>query len=332
LTVPTQIGNSFGAFTGTASDDRGLKLVTYKIGTGAPANAAGTSNWNFTPAFGTGTQTLTITVEDQAGNTASTQVDITYQRLAVFVRKEAGGTGDGSSWQNAYKELAPLLKGDRDFESGTQFWVAEGAYSAADENGFILRPNSSVYGGFASEGTDRSLAVRNTSLNISTLNAQVSGSGRVVSNLFERPGLPVITFIAAQLSDANKITLNKIRADGKSYNMGIYLPGTVKLEMVDCAFTSNTVYEGFLYLVGDAYARVKNTDFNFNKVGSGSGTINIGGGSVCASGSTRIAGYNSDDVSVGAWGGTFSRESSVTIDTKTIGGTSTVVGACPAPF
>jgi hypothetical protein len=124
-------------------------------------------------------------------------------------------------------------------------------------------------------------------------------------------------FIGAYISDAKKMTFNKIRADSKSFNMGIFLPGESKVEIVDCIFTSNTVYEGFVYLNSDTYVRVKNTNFNWNTVGSGGGSINIGGGSVCASDKTHVAGINTDG--------------SVTFGTP-IAGSSTKVGSCPAPF
>ncbi len=169
LTTPAQIINTIKPFTGTASDDRNLLSVQFQVGTAAFVSASGTNNWSFTPTLVEGTQTLNIRAEDAAGNQTTVSMQITYQPKVIFVRKGATGTGDGSSWADAYPELGSVLIGETVFPGISQIWVSEGTYSFATNGSFIFKSNISINGGFAGEGSDRNLESRDLVNNISVL-------------------------------------------------------------------------------------------------------------------------------------------------------------------
>ncbi len=66
----------------------------------------------------------------------------------IFVRAEAEGANDGTSWENAYADLQGALGGA---EPGNVIWVAAGTYRPGDTRAatFHLLDDVTVYGGFA---------------------------------------------------------------------------------------------------------------------------------------------------------------------------------------
>ncbi|HEX4122100.1 MAG TPA: right-handed parallel beta-helix repeat-containing protein, partial [Verrucomicrobiae bacterium] len=86
-----------------------------------------------------------------------TPPSIYYVNAAV-----TGGAGNGSSWANAFSDLAAAIS---NAPSCSQLWVARGRYSALSAGGvFSLKPGVGIYGGFA--GTETNLTQRNLSLNL----------------------------------------------------------------------------------------------------------------------------------------------------------------------
>lgn len=77
----------------------------------------------------------------------------------LFVDGTAEGTGNGTSWQDAYVELPPALAAA---SSGDQVWVAAGTYLPSEiahpVPSFVLSQGVELYGGF--DGTESTLAER----------------------------------------------------------------------------------------------------------------------------------------------------------------------------
>jgi hypothetical protein len=91
----------------------------------------------------------------------------------------AGGTGDGSSWANAYTDFSDAVT---TATAGSQLWVAEGTYS--ESLGVIgLVSDVGIYGGFEGSGgaEETLLSERDAGMNITTIDfnnfARISGSG-----------------------------------------------------------------------------------------------------------------------------------------------------------
>jgi len=116
----------------------------------------------------------------------------------AYVKK--GGSGNGSSWENAVSELADALKAAKTNTAIKEIWVAKGTYkpmySAEDtkfgtnqgrDNSFFLVVGVKVYGGFA--GTETTLAQRDLSItaNSTTLSGDfnnddiITGKGQSLS-------------------------------------------------------------------------------------------------------------------------------------------------------
>lgn len=71
----------------------------------------------------------------------------------VYVKHDATGANDGSSWANAYTELTDAINNT---QAGSQLWVAAGTYNPGIY--ILLNKNLEIYGGF--NGTETSLNQR----------------------------------------------------------------------------------------------------------------------------------------------------------------------------
>ena len=103
----------------------------------------------------------------------------------IYVKYNATGSNNGSSWTNAYTSLD---SGITNAVSGTsdQVWVAAGTYYPAIEVGgtgslykaFVMKKGIPIYGGF--NGTETGLTERNYTTNVVLLNG--SGCYHVINN------------------------------------------------------------------------------------------------------------------------------------------------------
>lgn len=82
----------------------------------------------------------------------------------VFYVK-SGANGDGSSWSKAFGNIQQAV--DSAAKIGADVWVAKGVYKSESSAVVTLKPNVSLYGGFA--GTETSLAARDTAKNPTVL-------------------------------------------------------------------------------------------------------------------------------------------------------------------
>jgi predicted outer membrane repeat protein len=114
-----------------------------------------------------------------------TSVTGIYRDKIIYVRHNASGNGNGTSWENAYTTLQPALVAARE---GQEIWVASGVYvptqpTAAEEPRtatFQLKDGVALYGGFA--GTETSRQQRNWEANITVLSGDLSGDDTTDGN------------------------------------------------------------------------------------------------------------------------------------------------------
>jgi len=118
---------------------------------------------------------ITIQATDSGGLTFQQAFTITIDAGGgvLYVRQGATGSGNGSSWANAFTDLAPALAVAN---AGTQVWVAGGTYrptAGTDPTKSLTIPAGvAVYGGFA--GTEAALA-RTWPSHLTTLTGVISG-------------------------------------------------------------------------------------------------------------------------------------------------------------
>jgi hypothetical protein len=108
----------------------------------------------------------------------------------VYVDADAAGSGDGTSWSDAFVELRDALAMCQTCGSITEIWVAEGEYKPTGSSDryatFQLLDGVSIYGGF--NGTETMLSERDPeayptilSGNIGSLGSQLDNSYHVVN-------------------------------------------------------------------------------------------------------------------------------------------------------
>lgn len=89
----------------------------------------------------------------------------------VFVDADAAGTGDGSSWANAYTNLNDALLAA---PAGSSVWIAEGTYTTPDSVSFFIDKELTVLGGFF--GTETAASAANPALYPTILSGDVAGN------------------------------------------------------------------------------------------------------------------------------------------------------------
>lgn len=128
--------------------------------------------------LGAGTYNLQIRVQGTDCFIAYTQNQVTFNEICclaaddvVYVKKDATGNNDGTSWADAFTELQPAIN---EVCGGAAIWVAAGTYQPTeipfdqDDNDerlktFHLRSDVQIYGGFM--GMETMLAERNPATN-----------------------------------------------------------------------------------------------------------------------------------------------------------------------
>ncbi|GHT02240.1 hypothetical protein AGMMS49525_05420 [Bacteroidia bacterium] len=126
------------------------------------------------PCVNTGSNAANSTLTDLAGipRVSNSSIDMgAYEALLptpdaagiVYVTETGNGTGDGSSWNDAFADLATPLLAAQSNTAITQIWVAAGTYKpqykagngATDrDRAFVLVPDVKIYGGFAGNETN----------------------------------------------------------------------------------------------------------------------------------------------------------------------------------
>ena len=134
-----------------------------------------------------------------------------------YVKANATGTNNGSSWANAFTSLQSALAVAA---SGDEVWVAAGTYkphASSRSTSFVIPSGLKVYGGFA--GNESTLASRNMTLinttNQTTLSGDLSGNDAGLNNRSEN-SYRVVTFLNA----VSTTTLDGFRILGGNNTLG----------------------------------------------------------------------------------------------------------------
>lgn len=127
-----------------------------------------------TPIVSASGQPGAVMVTFSSNGAENIEIELENWTNIIYVRQ--GGTGNGNTWDNATGDLQTAI----DNEVIDQVWVAKGTYSPT-ENGFIMRNNVTILGGFPDYGNPN-IDERDWVTNVTTLDGE--DTKRVISNVF----------------------------------------------------------------------------------------------------------------------------------------------------
>ncbi|WP_346237617.1 choice-of-anchor Q domain-containing protein [Niabella insulamsoli] len=141
----------------------------------------------------------------------------------IYVNESAIGANNGSSWTDAYQNLATALSAANASPAITEVWVAGGTYYPSTTNNRddffnIKRNNLQLYGGFA--GNETSLSQRVLGSNPTILSGDIGTSGSFTDNSYH------IMVIELEPADAQPID-NTLIVDGFRFSDGNANSGSV---------------------------------------------------------------------------------------------------------
>lgn len=242
------------------------------------------------PAINTGSNTLWIATglsADYAGNTRPFRGTVDMGALecqfspflntpAIFVKKTASGTNDGTSWINAYTTLQNAL----DNQCGNlDIWVAAGTYlpttDASDNNApglnqlktFHLKKDMKIYGGFL--GDETLLSQRDWKLHETILSGDFSGDD-VVSGYGSTLAIANNSENAFHVLITAKLTNNSL-IEGFTIRGGSYVSG---VGFINYASKDYIIQEGAGMYNIESSPTIKNVIFAGNSAKNGGGMKN----------------------------------------------------------
>ncbi len=200
----------------------------------------------------------------------------------LFVKANATGTNNGTSWANAFTSLQSALAST--CPGITEIWVAAGTYTpttTADRNiSFVMKNGVAIYGGFA--GTETMRSQRNWSTNVTTLSGDIGAAGNADNsfNVVKGSGTNstaildgfTITEGNANAASAPGNYYSAARNGGGMYNSG----GSPAIR--NCFFKTNsaTSFGGgmFNFSSSNTSPTVTNCAFTSNTAANGGGICN----------------------------------------------------------
>ncbi|MCF8243545.1 MAG: hypothetical protein K9J37_16535 [Saprospiraceae bacterium] len=210
------------------------------------------------------------------------------QSAAKTIYVKQGGTGDGTSWANAFGGLKEALAVA---SFGNEVWVAEGTYVpvrcdycsvSQREMTFNIPSGIKLYGGFS--GMENSLGQRKWFSHPTKLSGEI-GTEEVADNSFTvvylknaGSGTLIDGFvITGGQSDAWGPVGSRNRSGGGIFNDGSGKDGRSSVIIKNCVFLENYAAEGGAVFnhgqEGEAMIEFDNCTFVANKAGKGGGGI-----------------------------------------------------------
>jgi len=202
----------------------------------------------------------------------------------IYVKADASGNDDGTSWVNAYTNLRVALE---EAEAGDEIWVAAGTYlpvvgKAERSDRFLIPDEVKVYGGFS--GTETQLEERDWEANRTILSGDIGEEVTPTDNVYHVVQFRRVT--NETLLDG--FTISDGQADegfpddsgGGVYNNGANEMNSSRPIIRNCIFENNfATFGGAVYndgYAGDAYMIFENCTFRNNAGRSGGAILNDG--------------------------------------------------------
>ena len=285
-------GNNAGSIVNTSTSTTTISYSTIQGGYTGTGNQnldplfvnAGNGDFHLlpcSPAIDAGNNAVVTASTDLDGNTRiiNGAVDMGVYEVAqglielpnvLYVKHDASGNNDGSSWANAFTILQDALLRIKYCKAAKQIWVAAGTYKptvGTDRTiSFIMKNNVAIYGGFT--GTETLLAQRDRAANVTIL----SGDIGVVSDTSDNSYHVINNNGLDNTAILDGFTITGGVAHGSSLNAdgGGMLNISSSPTIANCIFTQNAAsFTGGAIYDAPGNLSLANCDFTNNSAGWG---------------------------------------------------------------
>ena len=189
----------------------------------------------------------------------------------LFVDSSTTGSGDGSSWANAFVDLGDALRSTLPYD---EIWVVQGTYKPGlvRSSKYIIPPGKEVYGGFTGNETQRSQ--RDPTLNETILSGDIGVEDDSSDNTYH-----VVKPLQNALLDGFTISNghaseNFGEGDDRGKGAGLFADST-SFTVANCTFSNNAAQQGG----GGVYLKESNASFvSCSFVNNSASNIGSGGG------------------------------------------------------
>lgn len=203
---------------------------------------------------------------------SSVAVSSVHASTIIYVKKNALGSNNGTSWKNAYKELRSALAAAN---AGDEIWVAAGTYkptAGTDQTiSFELKDGVAIYGGF--DGTETSLAQRKIAINVTILSGDIGVAGNTSDNSYH----VVVGQDVSNSTILNGFTIKSGYAVGaEPYDKGGGLHNNNSSPVLaNLIFSDNFAGRGGGLYNENSNPSITNVKFNNNSAVDGGGVYNL---------------------------------------------------------
>ena len=226
------------------------------------------------------------------------------QAKVYYVKSDASGSSNGSSWNNAYKDLQKAIDA---VPAGSELWIAEGTYHpAAKSKPYLIKKSLRLYGGFT--GKESKLEDRDWTTYYTRLSGDLAGDD--IESYTEHRSDNAYHVMEISLSggtvylDGIYITNGTGNPSGNSTNLygiggGILVSGD--LEMSHCYFLYNTANYGGAILLLKGSIQMEDCQLQYNHSAYAGGAVYKPNNSTTFSATNCTFRYNSSDDTGGAF-------------------------------
>ena len=235
---------------------------------------------------------------DAKDNNCNGLIDEGGSPITLYVKSNATGSGDGSSWTNAFNKLQDALTKSLSCFRVTEIWVAEGTYYPDEGAGLInnnrelsfhVRNGLAVYGGFS--GKETALNDRNWKKHPTVLSGEIQQNAIIDDNAYNvvarfSPGIDGSINSPCRL-DGLTITGGRAKGATRLNNVGAGVANNYgSIVIANCIISGNSAtYGGGIYNV--SICLIANCSF-FGNVTTGPDAFNFGGSAIWGAPNTNI--------------------------------------------
>ncbi|MCL2211409.1 MAG: hypothetical protein FWB95_05770 [Treponema sp.] len=217
-------------------------------------------------------------------------VKVRELRTRIFVKADAVGLCDGTSWEDAFRNIQDASKNAlTEFPADVpkEIWIARGVYYPSftqDSSEFIpLAPNTTFTGGFAGNENDKNARI-DTASNKVVVSGNLGGgaySSRLFSNNFSESDSMInlsgdLTFEDMAFTGARASSESGEKRFGGAINLS-FNSASDKLAIKNCAFSDLQAYNGGAVYARNGIVEITNSAIDDAKADSQGGALYLTG-------------------------------------------------------